>query len=282
MFDARNDPPPGVDPTKSSVARLYDCLLGGKDHYAVDRQVARELAAVVPEIAQAAMENRQFVSRVCRFLAQEEGVTQFLDCGSGLPTTENVHQIAQRANPAAKVIYVDYDPVVASHGRALLDHNEYTEIVEADFFDPASVLDDPTVLGHLDWSRPIAVLFFAALHHHSGDRGLPAKVTRAFVDRLAPGSFLAVSFVLDAADESPEDHAVKKLLDAIHKGPMKDVASLTREEIAELFHETELLPPRPGTPGEVVTINDWWPDGPGLSPPTVARRILAGGVARKR
>ena len=273
--------PPGVDPTKSSVARLYDYLLGGKDNYEIDRQVARELAVAVPEIAQTALENRNFLIRACRFLAFNAGIRQYIDCGSGLPTTENVHQVVQRADPSAKVVYVDYDPVVASHGRSLLDENEYTEFVEADIFDPASVLDNPTVRNHLNWDEPIAVLFIAALHHHKGDRGAPAEVTKEFVDRLPSGSYLAITHLIDANDDSPDDRAVQDLVEAIHKGAMKDVTSRTREEITELFHGLELVPTGAGKPGDVVAISDWWPDGPRLGEQTVAQRIVAGGVARK-
>jgi len=280
MSDPLNAPP-GVDPTKSSVARLYDYLLGGKDNYEIDRQVARELAVAVPEIAQTALENRNFLIRACRFLAFNAGVRQYIDCGSGLPTTENVHQVVQRADPSAKVVYVDYDPVVASHGRALLDENDFTEYIEADIFDPKSILDNPTVRSHLDWNEPIAVLFIAALHHHKGERGVPAEVTKEFVDRLPSGSYLAITHLIDANDSSADDQAVQDLVQAIHKGAMKDVTSRTREEITELFHGLEMIPTGPGRPAEIVAISDWWPDGPRLGEQTVAQRIMAGGVARK-
>ncbi|GAA1033947.1 MULTISPECIES: SAM-dependent methyltransferase [Amycolatopsis] len=280
MADAVNAPP-GVNPNQSSAARVYDYLLGGKDNYEIDRQVAREAARVMPDIAETARVNRHLMTRICRFLAYHAGVRQYIDCGSGMPTAENVHQIVQRADTAAKVVYVDYDPVVASHGRALLDENEFTEYIQADFFDPPSILDHPTVNEHLDWDQPIAVLFLLALHHQTGDREVPAKVTKEFIDRLPSGSYVAISHLLDAHDGSEDDEAVQGIIESIHNGSMKDVSSRTRAEIKELFHDMELIPSGPNKPAEIVPVVEWWPDGPLLGDPTVAQRIVAVGVARK-
>ncbi|WP_051791217.1 SAM-dependent methyltransferase [Amycolatopsis jejuensis] len=280
MTDAVNTPV-GVNPNESSVARVYDYLLGGKDNYEIDRRVATEIARRMPEAPQAALENRNFLIRVCRFLAFNAGVRQYIDCGSGLPTTENVHQVVQRAQAEAKVVYVDYDPVVASHGRALLDENDFTEYLQADFFDPPSILDHPTVRDHLDWDEPIAVLFIAALHHHKGDRNLPADVTKQFIDRLPSGSYLAITHLLDPHDGSADDETVQDLVEVIRNGSMKDVTSRTRDEIEELFHGLPLVPTGPGQPAEIVSVAQWWPDGPLLGDPTIAQRILACGVARK-
>ncbi|ATY17039.1 hypothetical protein CU254_41380 (plasmid) [Amycolatopsis sp. AA4] len=274
--------PPGVNPNESSAARVYDYLLGGKDNYEIDRQVAREAARVMPDIAETARVNRHLMTRVCRFLAYHARIRQFIDCGSGMPTAENVHQIVQRADPTAKVVYVDYDPVVASHGRALLDENEFTEYLEADFFDPPSILDHPTVNEHLDWNEPIAVLFLLALHHHTDDRELAGKVTKEFIDRLPSGSYVAISHLLDPHDGSEDDHVVQGLLESVRNGSMKDVSARTRAEIKDLFHDLELIPTGPKKPGGVVPVVEWWPDGPLLGKPTVAQRIVAVGVARKR
>ncbi|SFO05874.1 S-adenosyl methyltransferase [Amycolatopsis rubida] len=282
MSDSLN-PPPGVNPNQASAARVYDYLLGGKDSYKIDRQVAKDAALVLPDVVEAARVSRHALSRVCRFLAERAGVRQFVDCGCGLPCRDNVHQIVQRADPTAKVVYVDYDPVVAVHVRARLLDNEFTEFVRADLFDPPSVLGHPTVTGHLDWTQPIAVLFMLALHHHyEGDRDLPSKVTKEFIDRLPSGSYVAISHLLDARDGSEADAAVRDLVESVRHGPMGDVVARTRGEIEELFHGLELIPSGPDTRAGIVPVIDWWPDGPPLDDPAaVAHRIVGVGVGRK-
>jgi SAM-dependent methyltransferase len=273
--------PPGVDPYRASVARIYDYLLGGKDNYEVDRREAARIIEKMPELADAARENRSFLIRAIRFLATNAGISQFLDCGSGLPTAENVHQVAQRIRPDAKVVYSDYDPIVAANGRALLEDNSLTRYIQADIFEPGSILDNDIVQSHLNWGEPIAVLFVATLHHHKGDRARPAEVTAEFLDRLPPGSYLVISHLIDPDDGSGEDEAVAQLREIVSKGSLRGVISRTQTEIRELFHTTELVPPGPGHAAEIVTLTDWWPDGPLLQPANVAQRIMAGGVGRK-
>nr|WP_091618216.1 SAM-dependent methyltransferase [Amycolatopsis saalfeldensis] len=280
MSDELNAPP-GVDPYRASVARIYDYLLGGKDNYAVDREEAARIIAKMPELADATRENRAFLIRAIRFLATNAGITQFLDCGSGLPTAENVHQVAQRINADAKVVYSDYDPIVAANGRALLEDTSRTRYIEADIFDTGSILDDDTVRSHLNWNEPIAVLFVATLHHHKGDRGRPAEVTAEFLDRLPSGSYLVISHLVDPHDGSSDDAAIAELREIVRTGSLRGVISRTQDEIRELFHTTELIPPGPGRAPEVVPLMDWWPDGPLLHAPNVAQRIMVGGVGRK-
>src|SRR5882724_8517085 len=141
---AERSVPVGVDPTRASIARVYDAFLNGKDNYEVDREVLRAVQKAAPEAVDLATENRGFLIRACRFLAGQTGIDQFLDCGSGLPTAENVHQVVQRINPDATVVYVDNDPVVAAHGRALLEENERTQLVTGDIFQPQELLKDET------------------------------------------------------------------------------------------------------------------------------------------
>src|SRR5262245_5921551 len=116
--------PAYVDTSKASIARVYDAFLGGKDNYEIDREVLHRVQKVAPEAAQLAWDNREFLIRATRFIASQTGVTQYLDCGSGLPTAENTHQVAQRISPDSVVVYIDNDPVVLAHGRALLEENE--------------------------------------------------------------------------------------------------------------------------------------------------------------
>ncbi|HWD01519.1 MAG TPA: SAM-dependent methyltransferase [Amycolatopsis sp.] len=281
MLDPDNAPV-GVDPNRSSVARVYDYLLGGSHAYAIDITVAGQITSAMPEVADVALENRNFLSRVGRFISRETNVRQFLDLGSGLPTAENVHQVVQRIHKDAKIVYVDYDPVVAAHGRAILEENSNTRFVQADIFEPESILDNPEVKGLLDWSEPIALLAVAALHHHNGERGEPAEVMGQFIDRLAPGSFVAISHVIDPSDGSSDDEILQKTLDVIHRGSMRDITARTKDEIRELFHGLELIPANGQSGADIVPVADWWPDGPRYREPTIAQRIIAGGVAVKR
>ncbi|SFQ28759.1 SAM-dependent methyltransferase [Amycolatopsis rubida] len=279
MSDAKYAPP-GVDPNKSSIARVYDYFLGGNCWYQEDLDTANRILQALPDAKDLALVNRRLLTRVCRFLSHA-GIRQFLDIGSGLPTAENVHQIVQRADPTARVLYVDYDPVVAAHGRAILADNENTELIQADAFDPQSILQDVKVQDHLNWDEPIALLYMAVLHHHySDDRSIAAAATQPLIEQLPPGSYVAISHLLDPHDGSEDDETVKDVLDVVHSSTMKDVTARTIDEITELFHGTELIPPGPDTPAEVVLAARWWPDGP-PGDLSVAQRILAAGVAKK-
>src|SRR3954463_2921128 len=144
--------PVGVDPSRASVARMYDYVLGGKDHYQVDRDELERLRQVMPGVGDLAFENRRYLIRVCRFLAERAGVEQYLDCGSGLPTTENVHQVVQRVEKLSKVVYGAHAPAVFPHGRALLEENDRPRFTAGDIFKPKSILENDTVREHLDWS----------------------------------------------------------------------------------------------------------------------------------
>ena len=154
----QSPPPDGIDTTWPNVARIYDYLLGGKDNFAADREAAKRLIEAIPDVAAIARDNRSFLGRVVRCLAIESGIRQFLDLGSGLPTQANVHELAQGVAPDARVLYVDNDLVVASHGRALLASGDQVGMVFGDLRDPASILQHPDVLGLLDLAQPVAVL----------------------------------------------------------------------------------------------------------------------------
>jgi hypothetical protein len=149
----REKAPLGIDTTRPSVARVYDYMLGGKDNYAIDRQVAEMALKIAPDAPEAAMANREFLRRTVRHLAGEAGIRQFLDIGSGLPTQGNVHEIAQSAAPGAKVVYVDHDPIVLVHGQALLAADASTTVIEADAREPEKILGDPTTRGLIDFGR---------------------------------------------------------------------------------------------------------------------------------
>ena len=165
----------GIDTTVPSTARMYDYWLGGHDNFAADRAAALKVSEAAPEAQLMAVENRRFLRRAVRYLAADAGITQFLDIGTGLPTQGNVHQVAQDINPAARVVYVDNDPMVLAHSRALKTGGN-TVVIEADLRDPRAILDHPGTRKLIDFGQPLAVLLVAVLHFISDDDG---PVTRS-------------------------------------------------------------------------------------------------------
>src|ERR1700744_3656860 len=167
-----NGVPSEIDTTKPHAARIYDFLLGGKDNFAADREVAEQTLRAWPGMRTAARENRAFLRRAVTYLTEEAGIAQFLDIGSGLPTAGNVHEVAQAVNPAARVVYVDNDPIVLAHGRALLSSTPEGRCayLQADIRDPRAILDSPVVRDTLDFTRPIALILAAILHFFSDDQ----------------------------------------------------------------------------------------------------------------
>nr|WP_086861406.1 SAM-dependent methyltransferase [Amycolatopsis lexingtonensis] len=265
--------PVGVDPTRASIARVYDAFLLGKDNYEIDREVLHKVQKAAPEAQDLAFENRGFLIRACRFLASQTGITQFLDLGSGLPTAENTHQVVQRINPETKVVYVDNDPVVLAHGRALLEENEHTHFVAEDIFEPARILQNEVVREHIDFSQPLVLLQMGTLHHFNGDSARPAEIMREYVDALPSGSFVGLSHFFDP--ENDDSATARRMEDFFLHSPMGSGTFRTQKEIEELFPGLDMVPPG------VVRCADWWPDGPRLKDLNVAQRTIAGGVGRK-
>ena len=275
MPDATKAPssiPVGVDTSRASIARVYDAALNGKDNFEIDREVLRQVATVAPQVNDLAWSNRNFLIRACRFLSGQAGITQYLDCGSGLPTAENTHQVVQRLQPDAKVLYIDNDPVVLAHGRALLEENENTRFVSADIFDPDDVLSLSEVNDFLDFSQPIAVIQNGTLHHYIGDDG--PQIMQKYVDAVVPGSYTVVAHFFDP--ETPEHSQIARMMEEkfVHS-PMKSGVFRTRKQLLELFPDQELVPPG------LVLCDDWWPDGPRVKPLNQVEECIAGGVGRK-
>ncbi|MFI7702213.1 SAM-dependent methyltransferase [Nonomuraea sp. NPDC049480] len=263
-FDVRNA---GIDTTRPSIARAYDVVLNGKDNFEVDRAFVAEIVKVVPEIYDVATYNRQILGRGVRFMCAE-GVTQFIDLGSGLPTVENTHHVAQRANPRARVVYVDNDPMVLAHGRALLAENANTGVVTSDLRDPAAILADPSVRELIDFDRPVGVMLVGILHHLHDDED-PKGIVEAYMEAVPPGSHLFITHFCDSSEEARD--AEKKFLALLGTGRFR-----TPEEITAFFDGYELLEPG------VVPLPLWRPDGPVPQHLTVGQRLMYGGIARKR
>ena len=266
--------PTYIDTTKASIARVYDAFLNGKDNYAIDREVFRRVQQVAPECALLAWDNRQFLIRVTRFIAGETGITQFLDCGSGLPTAENTHQVAQRVQPDARVVYVDNDPTVITHGRALLVDNENTFFSAADIFNPRELLNDEVVRKQLNFDEPIALFQIGTLHHYDGERS-PQSIMAEYVDALAPGSYVAISHFFDTETTSELSELARRMEQVFIHSPMGSGWFRTRAEIEGMFPGLELIDPG------LVPCVDWWPDGPRIKPLDPVQQCIVGAVGRK-
>ncbi|MEU3272421.1 SAM-dependent methyltransferase [Saccharomonospora sp. NPDC006951] len=265
--------PVGVDPNRASIARVYDAFLGGKDNYAIDREVFHKVQRAAPEAQDLAIENRAFLIRACRFLAQQTELTQYLDCGSGLPTAENTHQVVQRLTPEATVLYIDNDPVVLAHGRALLEENENTHFLALDIFKPQEIMENPAVRDHLDFSKPIGFLQAGTLHHYEGDQDDPARIMREYIDALPSGSYVAISHFLDPENEhSP---VARKMEEVFRHSMMGSGTFRTKAQIEELFDGLDMIEPG------VIRCADWWPDGPRLKELNQVQHCIAGGIGRK-
>jgi O-methyltransferase involved in polyketide biosynthesis len=270
QMTTRNPPPDGIDITRPNVARIYDYMLGGKDNFAVDREAAKQLIAVAPDIAGIVRDNRSFLGRVVRYLADEAGVRQFLDLGGGLPTRTNVHEMAQSIAPDARVVYVDNDPVVWSHGQALLAHGDRVAMVRADLREPAEVLEHPEVLARLDLDRPVAVLCASVLHFVA-DEEKPYQIIAQYRDRLAPGSYLAISHGTTGPAE--EDRDVVGGVTSVYRQASAQLHVRPLAGIQRFFDGFEMVDPG------LVWINEWRP-GAGFQP-AGQPRSLRGGVGRK-
>ncbi len=265
--------PASVDKTKASIARVYDYALGGKDNYEVDRQTIEQVRKAAPEVELLAVDNRAFLVRALRFLATQTEVSQFLDCGSGLPTSDNTHQVVQRLRRDARVAYVDNDPSVVAHGRALLEDNEQTMFVAADIFEPRTVLDDPAIRDFLDFDQPIVLIQNGTLHHYLDTGRSPQSVMQEYVEALPSGSFVVVAHFFDPEDDDSE--LARRMEDLFVHSPMGSGVFRTRAEIEGLFPGLEMVDPG------VAVCATWWPDGPLLKPLAPAQRCIAGGVGRK-
>ncbi len=262
--------PPGVDFTKPSIARVYDALLGGKDNFAADRAMAQEMIDNVPRARDAALLNRGALARAVRYLATTAGIDQFIDLGSGLPTQENVHQVAQRHSPGAHVAYVDNDPMVLSHGRALLATDDTTRVISADFREPGKVLGDPGLRELIDLSRPVGMMMCGILHHVRDEEG-PKRIVADYSGRLPPGSYLFITQLCRTGGAG--DAALKR----ISRERRFAGAYRSLREIEEFFAGWELIDPG------VTFLPLWHPEGTrrDLAGLEEFERLHAGGLGRK-
>ncbi|TMR24333.1 hypothetical protein ETD85_46830 [Nonomuraea zeae] len=249
---------------------MYDYMLGGKDNLGVDRAAIDQLTRHIPEAVPIAKANRAFLQRAVRQLAAA-GIRQFLDLGSGLPTQGNVHEIVREASPDAKVVYVDHDPVVAAHARALLEEEGRVVFLQADLLRPTELLAAPEVTGFLDLSEPVAVLLVSILHFVQ-DAGDPAGMVKILRDALAPGSYLVLTHAVATIGREQAEESAKD----VYRGSSTGGATgRTEAEIRAFFGDFELVEPG------LVQVSDWRPDHPEILRDEALPGYLLAGVGRK-
>ena len=232
------DEMPDIDTSVPHSARMYDYILGGKDNFAVDRQAAARAMAANPHLATAMRENRALMRRMVRWLAADAGIRQFLDIGTGLPTSPNVHEIAQAAAPGSRIVYVDNDPIVLTHARALLTSNPggATAYIHADLRDPDKILGDPRLLSTLDLSQPVALTVLGVLHFIP-DEDDPWDIVGRLVAALPSGSYLAVQH--PTRDFYPEGAGN----DRAYRNAGIAFQYRTKDQFARFLTGLELVPP---------------------------------------
>ncbi|MEZ0094813.1 SAM-dependent methyltransferase [Streptacidiphilus sp. EB129] len=252
-----------------NIARIYDFLLGGKDNYASDREVGGRIAQALPEVHLGVQQQRAVLRRVVEYLTREAGLRQLVDIGSGLPTAENVHQVAQRIDPATRVVYVDNDPVVLTHARALLADNKQTVVVDGDLIKPSALITDQALRAHIDFDQPVGLLLCGILHYVLDEED-PAGVVRTLVDALPSGSYVFIHHLISAGDPDAAQ-AEAALRQGVGRGQFR-----TRDQVAAFLDGLDLVDPG------VVTVAEWRPDAgtPSLDANPVLR-LAAVGVGRK-
>ena len=260
----------GFDTTVAHPARRYDYWLDGKDNFAADRESGDKIAAAFPSIRMSVRENRAFLKRTISYLAGEAGIRQFLDIGTGLPTADNTHEVAQQIAPASRIVYVDNDPIVLTHARALLTSTREgaTAYIDADVRDPARILGDPELHRTLDLSQPVGLVLLAIMHFIDDSEDPHATVAR-LVGALAPGSYLVMSH----ATYDPMPPEIVTRLKAAIAGTGEKGGPRDRELFERFFAGLELVEPG------VVPIGDWRPT-PGSRVPDPADVGVYGAVAR--
>jgi hypothetical protein len=261
----RESVPGPIGPLQPNLARVYDYLLGGKDNFAADRAVGDRIIATVPAVQMGVLAQRAVLGRVVRYLVGEAGIKQLIDIGAGLPTAENVHEIAQRYARGTRVVYVDNDPVVLVHARALLAGTPATIAVNADLRHPAGIIWHPEVRKHLDWRQPIGVLLCGILHYIV-DSENPGALVKSLCDALPSGSYVFIHHLISSDDRAAAD------LQAAMKDGLGRTEFRSHDQVLGLFDNLELV--QPG----LVLVSEWRPDRhlPSASDFPVLRLACAG------
>jgi hypothetical protein len=261
--------PPEVDTRRANPARVYDYWLGGTHNFLVDQDLGRAIAGIEPSTPALARENRAFLGRAVRFLAAQ-GIRQFLDIGSGIPTEGNVHEIAQQAAPGSRVVYADVDPVAVAHSRAILAGNANATVIDADLRQPGKIIAHDRVRSLIDFGQPVGLLLSAVLHFITDDED-PWQIVAALRDALAPGSYVMLG---QATYEGKADLA-QAAQQVYNRSSSTGLHFRSRDEIRRFFDGLELVYPG------LVFIPQWRPDSPGDVPGDLTQFGTLGGVGHK-
>jgi len=252
--------PAGVDITRPSPARMYDYMLGGTHNLQVDRDATERFRAQWPDLEDAAFANRGFLGRAARWMAADQGIRQFVDIGSGLPTQNNTHETIRQVTSEARVVYVDIDPMVALYARELLTDDGATAVIQADLRDPDSVLNHPGLRALIDFDEPVGLLMTAVLQFVS-DAADPWGLVSRYLSAVVPGSYLALSHI--TGDHMPA-RSVQTGVE-VYERATERAYPRTRAEIERFFKGVELVAPYPGAEPQLVNVGQW-----GAEDPTVA------------
>jgi S-adenosyl methyltransferase len=272
--DSPAEVPPGVDITRMSPARMYDYFLGGTNNFPVDREAAEKLRATATDVVDAMWANRGFHGRAAVWMARQ-GIRQFIDLGSGLPTQNNTHEAVHRVVPAARVVYVDNDPMVAAHAGSLLARDGTTAVIQADLREPDAVLGHPGLRQLIDFSQPAGVLMTAVMHFVA-DGSDPWGLVRRYLTEVAPGSFLALSHV---TYERLPPHMVQVGIETMARGTEPSHLR-SKTEVERFFDGLELVSPFEGAEPAVTYVGLWGAEDPELAD-TDGSRAYYCGVARR-
>ncbi len=274
MTEATEDwPPQGIDGSVPSTARVYNAVLGGQDNFKVDRDAAEFFVRRVPQVRECARENRRALLRGVEYLVRRAGVDQIIDIGCGLPAAPNTHEVAQAIDPGARVVYVDNDPMVLSHGRALMSTDDSTRVVTADLRDPEAILSHPDIRSFLDFDRPVAVIIAATIVQVSEHED-PDGILKTLMGPLAPGSHLFLTVWPDTG-EPVQRLLSQACLETLGSGWIRPV-----ERLREHFAGLEMVPPG------LEYLTRWFPEEPGRAVPAVEdlepfERAQMAGIAKK-
>jgi hypothetical protein len=262
--------PPEIDTTKANIARVYDYWLGGSHNFRADQDVARAMIAVDPNIRAMMRANRAFLGRAVQYLVREAGIRQFLDIGSGIPTEQNVHEVAQAAASGSRVVYVDNDEIAVAHSRLMLEDNPDATVIQADLREPAKILADPETQLLIDFTQPVALLLLAVLHFVP-DEADPAQIMATLRDAVPPGSYVVICHACRDVRPDTADNATAVYTSRV----AAQLRVRTRDEIAALFEGFTLVEPG------LVWIPEWRPDSPADVPENPEQFWALVGVARR-